>query len=56
MTPKPKIVGELCKCGHKKSEHSHVEVEEMLIAKGHGSCSKCDCQKFTWKRFIYSDE
>lgn len=37
---------ELCVCKHLKSEHGNT------IARGHGSCTKCECGKFTWKSFV----
>lgn len=47
----PKIVDEMCDCGHKKSEHSmqgHLE-------KGHGACYECNCAQFTWIDFVYDE-
>lgn len=40
------IIDEYCTCGCLKSEHNDT------LAKGHGSCKKCDCPKFTWASFV----
>ena len=49
FTPKEEIVDELCKCRHLRSEHNDT------FSKGHGDCTKCECEKFTWISFLYSD-
>jgi hypothetical protein len=41
-----KVVGELCYCGHFRSEHHDT------IAFGHGDCTHCACLKFTWKAMV----
>lgn len=33
----------ICKCGHLQQHHRDTHFEE-----GHGSCKKCNCQRFTW--------
>ncbi len=40
------ITGELCDCGHFRSEHHDT------IAYGHGACAHCDCGKYTWTAFV----
>jgi len=45
-----KVKDEMCYCGHLKSEHNDI------YAKGHGSCTKCNCKKFTWKEFVMEDD
>ena len=56
MLPNGKVVvDEVCRCGHLKSEHTDT------FQAGHGRgmhmarIDGCDCIKFTWKDFIYSD-
>jgi hypothetical protein len=40
------IIDELCNCGHQRSTHlDHFDI-------GHGQCTKCNCRKFTWVKFI----
>jgi len=41
-----KVTGELCYCGHFRSEHYDT------IAFGHGPCGDCSCKKFTWKAMV----
>lgn len=44
----------ICTCGHvgdgKHSEHADTTVS------GHGACNKCVCHKFTWLKFMTSDQ
>jgi len=51
-TPLAKSV---CICGH-TGDGLLSEHEDNLLAKGHGACKECDCQKFTWKEFIKKEE
>ena len=40
-------IDEMCTCGHLRVEHTDT------VEKGHGRCThECDCQKFTWTRFL----
>jgi len=39
---------EMCLCGHSKLVHTNTCGG---LAKGHGTCIKCDCDKFTWLKF-----
>jgi len=41
------VIDEECHCGHLRSQHRDT------AQAGHGCCAKCDCTKFTWKRFVY---
>jgi hypothetical protein len=41
------IIGELCHCGHFRSEHHDT------IAYGHGKCGQCKCVKYTWKAMVF---
>jgi len=41
-----KVIDEMCRCGHKRSEHNDT------LARGHGNCKKCKCVKYTWTSFI----
>lgn len=49
------IIGELCDCGHEKTDHL-----DLLngLAVGHGACkiNDCKCDKFTWASFIFAGE
>jgi len=44
-----KIADQMCRCGHKKSEHIGLD--------GHGPCSvrSCACGKFIWSYFLDKD-
>ncbi len=42
-----KIVGELCTCGHFRSEHYDT------LAFGHGECDQCKCPKYTWTAMVF---
>lgn len=45
-----KRVNELCKCKHKRSQHSDT------FANGHGYCKEvCSCEQFTWICFLDKD-
>lgn len=39
--------GDLCQCGHLRTEH-------IGLGNG-GSCSECDCPKFTWDRWVVKE-
>lgn len=41
---------EQCYCKHLRS--AHVDT----LAYGHGACIRCECEKFTWKRFVLKPE
>jgi len=43
----------ICKCGHSGDgrKSAHMPLDGPLIIAGQGSCTKCDCVKFTWKKF-----
>jgi len=43
-----KVVGEMCLCGHEKTEH------DGLIHSG--PCKDCSCPRFTWVSFIFAEE
>jgi hypothetical protein len=45
------VTGEMCICGHRKIYHK-PEVGGFWI-KGSGHCTKCDCQEFVWKSFVF---
>ncbi|MHA2342905.1 MAG: hypothetical protein ACXADW_13595 [Candidatus Hodarchaeales archaeon] len=49
----PNFVDEMCTCGHLKSSH---EDSVYGLAKGHDKCKLCDCEKFTWEKFITQDD
>ena len=40
---------EICTCGHLKSSHNDAL---NGLAKGHGECKLCECNKFTWESFV----
>lgn len=44
------VVGEMCCCGHDKSDH------DGLIHAGHCKSDNCDCGQFTWASFIFAEE
>jgi len=44
------IVDEMCQCGHLKSLHG------SRFVKGHGKCTVCNCEQFTWISFVYVDK
>ena len=49
---------ELCNCGHLRSEHrgaktGNQELDEALA--GHGSCTRCECEKYRFKAFVKVD-
>jgi len=37
----------ICQCGHNRSEHGLFE-----FSKGLGACTKCDCEKYTFKERV----
>ncbi|NIN68650.1 MAG: hypothetical protein GTO63_28875 [Anaerolineae bacterium] len=45
------IVNEVCHCGHFRTQHW-----SRLISFGHGACSLCDCEQWTWDRMIEGGE
>ncbi len=46
-----KFDDELCGCEHSKGYH-----EAHALDKHGGKCEKCDCQEYTWNKFIrYED-
>jgi hypothetical protein len=55
------IVGMRCKCGHAQDMHGHrlADLPDVMIGvPGHGGClaDGCDCQRFTFKEYIYQEE
>lgn len=44
------IINELCSCGALKTEHNPT------LALGHGSCDRTNCRKFTWDKFISTND
>ena len=56
------IKDETCSCGCLKSDHKpsveqlrHIiraPVDVLKSLAGHGACTRCDCQKFTWTGFV----
>jgi len=54
---KEDIVDEMCICGHLQSSHAAAEhLGGAIQVKGHGACRVCQCEKFTFARFIGKDE
>lgn len=43
------IAGELCECGHQRTEH-HSMTEVYDDHGGH--CEVCECIRYTWDTFI----
>ncbi len=55
--PNPKFRGyvdERCECDCLRSEHNDVGFGEGMPVglMGHGSCCRCDCEKYRWKAFV----
>lgn len=48
-TPKGTVVDEWCTCGCLRSMHQDT------VAFGHGSCTYCKCDKFSWSRMRMED-
>ena len=56
------IKDEMCSCGCLKSAHGPTTEELAKIFKaseevlaslaGHGACTRCTCEKFTWTGFV----
>jgi len=56
--PKEFFVDEKCRCGHLKSEHvgyTRIIAGTSNRAPNHGACSKCGCNQYTWKNFVFGD-
>ena len=49
MVEQNKIIGSICRCGHLQEEH-----EDSNVAIGHGECTICNCERFTWSKFLYN--
>ncbi len=54
LTKEKEIHGSYCTCGH-VGDKDNSEHEDHYNA-GHGRCLKCDCKKFTWKKFAFIKE
>jgi hypothetical protein len=58
------VFDEVCQCGHLKSEHGSMLVKlqqsggSSLRLPDDGNCCKgqCNCAKFVWIRFVFTDE
>jgi hypothetical protein len=57
------VFDEMCECGHLRSEHGSLTLpikhsNKRVRVHDHGSCcaSGCACTRFTWTRFIFTDE
>ena len=49
----------VCDCGHLQSDHSSLLIplgEKMFREYNHGGCVECDCQRFTFNRFVSLEE
>jgi len=44
------VINEECDCGALRSEHKD---NHPIFARGHGSCARTGCNRFTWKGFVF---
>jgi hypothetical protein len=54
------VIQELCRCGHTKTTHNPEVVyptnsKHPILINGHGECLICECSKFTWAKFVYTE-
>jgi len=54
------VVDERCYCGHLKSEHRDRVIYGRLadgraLEPNEGSCMKCECPRFAWFGWVFSD-
>lgn len=54
-----KILNSLCICGHLQTHHLGLPIAEppcALVDPHAGSCTRCSCDRFTWKSFVHPGE
>lgn len=42
-----RVIDEICRCSHSMRYH---------VRGGHGACTKCKCERYTWKSFVFAKE
>lgn len=44
------VIDEQCQCGHGRTEHNDT------ISYGQGACTRCDCVKYSWKKWVIVED
>ena len=49
------VTDEVCQCGCSIRDHKPLPGLPEHLVRGKGPCSKCDCARFRWEKFLFED-